>query len=56
MAFKASLSVLLGCQFGAANKLLQAAEKGNSNEVSEASVSLASQLAPAFTAAAAVPS
>lgn len=37
MAFRASVQVLLSCSFGQAARLLAAAEKGSSNEVSEAS-------------------
>jgi len=33
MSFRASLSVILGCQFGQANKLLNAAERGQIEQV-----------------------
>ena len=35
MAFRASLSVFLGCQFGQANKLLSAAERGEDTQVKQ---------------------
>ncbi|KAG7670424.1 hypothetical protein Ndes2526A_g00178 [Nannochloris sp. 'desiccata'] len=39
MAFRASLSVFLGCQFGQANKLLSAAERGDFTQVKQVLVS-----------------
>lgn len=35
MSFRASVSVLLGCNFGSAGKLLEGAERGNARDVKE---------------------